>query len=587
MLPLVGVVVGERRVAVDVQAGLGHARRIGERQVARGGQRLGDADLELARPALGVQRQRLFRRDAGACADRWLPSAMAVFPLRRLRSSWHPCVHTGRGRGQAGRFARCRRAWLCSQDDTPPPPPGAEGATPAMAQWFAVKAEHPDALLFFRMGDFYEMFFADAEAAAAALDIALTQRGEHGGAPIRMCGVPVHAAEMLPGAADPPRLPRRHLRADGGPEGARRQGADPARGGAAGHARHDHRGGAAGGRAAQPAAGAGGGGRPARRGLARRLDRRCSRRRGLAGAELPGPAGAAASRRRSWRPAPIPLGDWERRARAGGAGAGAAGRAAAAWRRRSARPAWTHSAVLRRRGDGGDDWRSTTSRTTQAGEDARACRARCRWARPGGWRWMRRRGRSLEILRAQRRRDRAHAAGRGRSARVTARRRAAAGRVAGGPADRPAAIAARQDGWSWLLRRAGRAGALRAALRGAPDMARALGRLSLGRGAPRDLAALRDGLAARRGVSRGAGRPAADGAGAMRAQALDPAPALRDLLAAALADPRPRRLDDGAIARRLRRRTRCRARGCATTAARRDRRRCRLDYAPALRRRAA
>jgi DNA mismatch repair protein MutS len=71
-----------------------------------------------------------------------------------------------------------------------------EGASPAMAQWFALKAEHPDALLFFRMGDFFEMFFADAEAAASALDIALTARGEHGGAPIPMCGVPVATADL-------------------------------------------------------------------------------------------------------------------------------------------------------------------------------------------------------------------------------------------------------------------------------------------------------------------------------------------------------------------------------------------------------
>ncbi len=72
----------------------------------------------------------------------------------------------------------------------------AVGATPAMAQWFACKADHPDALLFFRMGDFYELFFADAEAAAAALDIALSHRGEHGGLPIPMCGVPHHASEI-------------------------------------------------------------------------------------------------------------------------------------------------------------------------------------------------------------------------------------------------------------------------------------------------------------------------------------------------------------------------------------------------------
>src|SRR5215213_7426480 len=73
--------------------------------------------------------------------------------------------------------------------------PSAAGASPAMAQWFAAKAEHPDALVFFRMGDFYELFFADAEAASEALDIALTYRGEHRGGRIPMCGVPAHSAE--------------------------------------------------------------------------------------------------------------------------------------------------------------------------------------------------------------------------------------------------------------------------------------------------------------------------------------------------------------------------------------------------------
>ena len=74
-------------------------------------------------------------------------------------------------------------------------PARAEGASPAMAQWFAAKAEHPDALLFFRMGDFFELFFEDAEAASEALDIALSHRGEHRGRPIAMCGVPAHAHE--------------------------------------------------------------------------------------------------------------------------------------------------------------------------------------------------------------------------------------------------------------------------------------------------------------------------------------------------------------------------------------------------------
>ena len=67
--------------------------------------------------------------------------------------------------------------------------------TPMMAQYLEIKAANPGALLFYRMGDFYEMFFEDAVNAAQALDIALTKRGKHDGKDIPMCGVPVHAAE--------------------------------------------------------------------------------------------------------------------------------------------------------------------------------------------------------------------------------------------------------------------------------------------------------------------------------------------------------------------------------------------------------
>ena len=67
--------------------------------------------------------------------------------------------------------------------------------TPMMAQYLEIKQDHQDALLFYRMGDFYEMFFDDAVQAAAALDIALTKRGKHLGQDIPMCGVPVHSAE--------------------------------------------------------------------------------------------------------------------------------------------------------------------------------------------------------------------------------------------------------------------------------------------------------------------------------------------------------------------------------------------------------
>jgi DNA mismatch repair protein MutS len=67
--------------------------------------------------------------------------------------------------------------------------------TPMMAQYLALKAEAEGCLLFYRMGDFFELFFDDARLAAQCLDIALTARGEHDGAPVPMCGVPIHAAE--------------------------------------------------------------------------------------------------------------------------------------------------------------------------------------------------------------------------------------------------------------------------------------------------------------------------------------------------------------------------------------------------------
>ena len=71
----------------------------------------------------------------------------------------------------------------------------ADAPTPMMAQYRRLKDEAGDALLFYRMGDFFELFFDDAKAASACLDIALTKRGEDAGEPIPMCGVPVHAAE--------------------------------------------------------------------------------------------------------------------------------------------------------------------------------------------------------------------------------------------------------------------------------------------------------------------------------------------------------------------------------------------------------
>ena len=67
--------------------------------------------------------------------------------------------------------------------------------TPMMAQYLSLKAGFPDTLLFYRMGDFYEMFYSDAEKAARLLDITLTTRGQSAGQPIQMAGVPFHAME--------------------------------------------------------------------------------------------------------------------------------------------------------------------------------------------------------------------------------------------------------------------------------------------------------------------------------------------------------------------------------------------------------
>ena len=98
---------------------------------------------------------------------------------------------------------RGRRMDLSTDEGAPPlegTPPAVETEdhappTPMMAQFIEIKAANPDCLLFYRMGDFYELFFDDAEVAARALGIALTKRGRHRGRDVPMAGVPVHAAD--------------------------------------------------------------------------------------------------------------------------------------------------------------------------------------------------------------------------------------------------------------------------------------------------------------------------------------------------------------------------------------------------------
>jgi len=91
------------------------------------------------------------------------------------------------GSGPSGGAARAKK--------TPKKTTKAPTVTPMMAQFLDIKDQHPDSLLFYRMGDFYELFFDDAKQAAATLDIALTKRGKHLDEDIPMCGVPVHAAD--------------------------------------------------------------------------------------------------------------------------------------------------------------------------------------------------------------------------------------------------------------------------------------------------------------------------------------------------------------------------------------------------------
>jgi DNA mismatch repair protein MutS len=83
------------------------------------------------------------------------------------------------------------------KDNSPPIAKNTElaGHTPMMAQYLRIKAAFPDTLVFYRMGDFYELFFDDARKANRLLDITLTTRGQSAGEPVVMAGVPVHSVE--------------------------------------------------------------------------------------------------------------------------------------------------------------------------------------------------------------------------------------------------------------------------------------------------------------------------------------------------------------------------------------------------------
>jgi DNA mismatch repair protein MutS len=370
--------------------------------------------------------------------------------------------------------------------------PRSAGATPAMAQWFAAKEAHPDALVFFRMGDFYELFFSDAEAAAAALDIALTQRGEHNGSPVPMCGVPQHAAEAYLA-----RLIRRGFRV-----AVAEQMEDPkARTSKAPIRREVVRLITPGTITEEALLEAG----RANLLLALALDGRVGvgaawldvstglfETMALAQADLPSllgrlePAEILAA-------ATLPLGDW-----AGRRAPDVVPSPPLVARRRLAEAFGVASV---------DAFGSFTDaeaiaavmavdyvRATQAGTLPRLAHPAPQGA--AGLLSMDAATRSsLEIHRARDGGTLHTLLGTVQRTLSPAGARMLAGWLSA-PLTDTAAITARQDAWSWLLAEHATAERLRAAVRSAPDIARALARLSVNRGGPRDLAALRDGLAA-------------------------------------------------------------------------------------------
>ena len=127
--------------------------------------------------------------------------------------------------------------------------------TPMMQQYLRIKAEHPDTLVFYRMGDFYELFFDDARRGNRLLDITLTSRGQSAGEPVVMAGVPVHAVEGY--LAKLIKLGEAVAICRAGRRRRHRQGAGRAQGGARRHAGHRHRHRAAGRQERRAAAGAG------------------------------------------------------------------------------------------------------------------------------------------------------------------------------------------------------------------------------------------------------------------------------------------------------------------------------------------
>jgi DNA mismatch repair protein MutS len=421
-----------------------------------------------------------------------------------------------------------------------PSVPRSAGATPAMAQWFAAKEAHPDALVFFRMGDFYELFFADAEAAAAALDIALTQRGEHNGSPVPMCGVPQHAAEAYLA-----RLIRRGFRV-----AVAEQMEDPkSRTGKAPIRREVVRLVTPGtiteetlleaGRvnlllalAQDSQDGVGAAWLDVSTGLFETM--------ALAQADLANLLGQLEPAE-ILAPPTLPIGEWANRRAPDVVPSPplvARRRLAETFKVASLDAFGSFSDAEAIAGVMAVDY----VRATQAGTLPRLAHPTPRGG--AGLLSMDAATRaSLEIHRARDGGTVYTLLGAVQRTLSAAGARMLAGWLAA-PLTDTAAIAARQDAWSWLIADREAAERLRTILRTTPDIARALARLSVNRGGPRDLVALRDGLRTARAAQAALQSPLPSALQAASA-VLRIDTSLEQLLSDALADPAPHRLDDG------------------------------------------
>ncbi|MBN8551428.1 MAG: DNA mismatch repair protein MutS [Caulobacterales bacterium] len=386
--------------------------------------------------------------------------------------------------------------------NAPSPPPVPADASPMMAQYLAAKARQPDALLFFRMGDFYELFFEDAETAAGVLGITLTRRGKHQGGDIPMAGVPVHAMDgylarliragfkvaVCEQMEDPAEAKKRGSKAV-----VRR---DVVRVVTPGTLTEDSL--LEAGRANRLAA------------VAVRGDRAALATVELSTGEvesLPCARDQLGAVLAAVRPSETLAGDRLFADEVVAAALKASGGVVQPMAQALAEPGAARDRVERLYGaatlDGFGDFEpaeiaalgliAAYIETTQAGR-LPALKAPRRLAEAGFMAIDQATRLSLEIDRTQTgAREGSLIAAVDRTVTAPGARRLTE-RISR-PLSDPAAIEARLDAVGWLVERRDHRRALRAALKGAPDLARALSRLALGRGGPRDLAALRDGLA--------------------------------------------------------------------------------------------